>query len=95
MLQVTDLAIGLPKSRGSINFDLRPGEIHAMMAESGAGKTGLARILAGLQQPLNGPCGSFGDGSLEFRPAGSESCAPKQMPGKLEIPRVTLVRFIG
>lgn len=54
MLQVADLAIGLPKSRGSINFDLRPGEIHAMMAESGAGKTGLARILAGLQQPLKG-----------------------------------------
>ena len=54
MLEVADVVIGIPKSRGSISFDLQPGEVHAIMAESGAGKTGLAHILAGLEQPIRG-----------------------------------------
>jgi ABC-type sugar transport system ATPase subunit len=33
-----------------VNFDVRPGEVHALCGENGAGKSSLARILAGVVQ---------------------------------------------
>jgi ABC-type uncharacterized transport system ATPase subunit len=37
-----------------VNFDLRKGEIHALLGENGAGKTTLMNILYGLYQPDSG-----------------------------------------
>jgi ABC-type uncharacterized transport system ATPase subunit len=34
-----------------VGFDVRPGEVHALLGENGAGKTTLISILYGLQQP--------------------------------------------
>ncbi len=45
---------GVSKDSNHINLDLERGEIHGIMGESGAGKTGLARILAGLEIPQSG-----------------------------------------
>jgi ribose transport system ATP-binding protein len=50
LLQIKHLRIsGVSKDMASINLDLKKGEIHAIIGESGAGKTGLAHILAGLK----------------------------------------------
>ncbi|HVK90649.1 MAG TPA: sugar ABC transporter ATP-binding protein [Mycoplana sp.] len=38
----------------SVDFDLRQGEIHALMGENGAGKSTLVKILSGFEQPTSG-----------------------------------------
>jgi len=38
----------------SVNFDLRAGEIHALMGENGAGKSTLVKVLSGFEQPTSG-----------------------------------------
>ncbi|TCL76289.1 ribose transport system ATP-binding protein [Hydrogenispora ethanolica] len=51
LLAIKNLRInGVSKDYCSINLDLNRGRIHAIMGESGAGKTGLAHILAGMRR---------------------------------------------
>ncbi len=52
---------GATQALDEVDFDLRRGEIHALVGENGAGKTTLAKITAGTLRPDAGELRLFGD----------------------------------
>ncbi|MBV7508424.1 sugar ABC transporter ATP-binding protein [Bacillus sp. sid0103] len=53
MKQITKVFSGF-KAVDNVDFDLRKGEVHALLGGNGAGKTTLMKILAGVYRPENG-----------------------------------------
>lgn len=45
---------GSVRANHNVNFNLRRGEVHALIGENGAGKTTLMRILYGMESPTSG-----------------------------------------
>jgi ribose transport system ATP-binding protein len=56
IFQASDISKTFPGVRAlcSVDFDLREGEVHALVGENGAGKSTLVSIIAGLQNPDSG-----------------------------------------
>ena len=53
LLEMAGISKSFPGVRAldDVRFDLRPGEVHALMGENGAGKSTLIRVLAGAHRP--------------------------------------------
>ena len=54
MQGITKVYPGGKVANSNVNFDLRQGEIHAIVGENGAGKSTLMKILYGLETPTSG-----------------------------------------
>jgi ABC-type sugar transport system ATPase subunit len=66
---MNDIVKSFPGVRAldGVNFNLYPGEVHALMGENGAGKSTLIRVLAGAHRP------DFGTIRLQGKPAKIDS----------------------
>src|SRR6266487_121508 len=56
LLQLTHVtkSFGAVRALKGVSFDLRAGEVHALVGENGAGKSTLIRIITGAHQPDGG-----------------------------------------
>lgn len=56
LLEVVDLTVEFPgvKALDAVGFDVRPGEVHALVGENGAGKSTLLKVLGGVYAATSG-----------------------------------------
>ncbi|MDQ3430389.1 MAG: ATP-binding cassette domain-containing protein, partial [Actinomycetota bacterium] len=68
-----------------VDFDLRPGEVHALVGENGAGKSTLMKIVHGLYTPDEGTL-EVGGEAVEFSsPRDAEGAGIAMIPQELDL----------
>jgi len=60
-------SFGATRALAGVDFDVRPGEVHALVGENGAGKSTLMNILSGMLKPDEGSMRLL---DREYHPAG-------------------------
>ncbi|MDQ3315900.1 MAG: sugar ABC transporter ATP-binding protein [Actinomycetota bacterium] len=81
-----------------VDFDLRPGEVHALVGENGAGKSTLMKIVHGLYTPDEGTL-EVGGEAVEFSsPRDAEAAGIAMIPQELDLfPELSITEnlFVG
>jgi ABC-type sugar transport system ATPase subunit len=68
-----------------VDFDLYPGEVHALVGENGAGKSTLMKIVDGLYQPDEGTLEVHGHGASFHSPRDAEAAGIAMIPQELDL----------
>lgn len=75
-IAVTRLAktFGATTALDEASFTVRPGEVHALLGENGAGKSTMVKLLSGLLRPDSGRIAVFGENVGFRRPTDAQRC---------------------
>jgi rhamnose transport system ATP-binding protein len=75
LLQATSIekSFGAVRALRGVSFELRPGEVHALVGENGAGKSTLIKIITGAEQPDAGALAIAGRSIRHMDPATSRA----------------------
>jgi len=76
LLQLTQItkSFGAVRALKGVSFDLRSGEVHALLGENGAGKSTLIKIITGARQPDSGKVEIDGREIPRLTPASAHTC---------------------
>jgi simple sugar transport system ATP-binding protein len=90
------ITFGEVKANQGVNFDVMPGEIHALVGENGAGKSTLLKLIYGVYQPDSGEVMASGKQVLIGSPAAARALGIGMVFQDLRlVPALTVTENIG
>jgi rhamnose transport system ATP-binding protein len=72
-LSAVTKSFGAVRALKGVSFDLRPGEVHALLGENGAGKSTLIKVITGAHQPDGGAIAINGERVGQLTPASAHN----------------------
>ncbi len=71
LLQLSDIrkSFGAVRALKGVSFDLKPGEVHALLGENGAGKSTLIKVITGAHSPDDGTLTVAGESLRSLTPS--------------------------